>query len=292
MESKVQSNNYIQIQGWMIKDLGLKGNSLMAYAIIHGFSQVEGQYFTGSIQYIADWTNSTKRGIIKVLNKLVEDNYIIKFTEIKNGLTYNYYGINRETIASKKQLLSHEQSSWGVNKVHGGSEQSSPGGVNKVHRGGEQSSPNNIDYNINNNIDYNTRETGEVSQEELSEIKRKKEKRKVLKRYKEHIEKVIPDANTVLLDQFLMNNFNKIDEELLEKLKESKYLLGETKSKPSINIFTNSSSIVKIKGDYYKDKQKQSKSITRRLLEQDAAGEIDLNNGFDWNNWGADNHDR
>ena len=70
MKNKVINENYIVIQGWMINELKLKGNELMVYAIIYGFSQLESQKFTGSLQYLADWTNSTKQGVQKSLKKL------------------------------------------------------------------------------------------------------------------------------------------------------------------------------------------------------------------------------
>ena len=50
-------------------NLGLRGNSLIIYAIIYGFSQVEGHYFNGSLQYLSDWTNSTRQGVIKNLKE-------------------------------------------------------------------------------------------------------------------------------------------------------------------------------------------------------------------------------
>ena len=67
MESKVKNENHIVIHGWMVNKLGLKGNELLVYAIIYGFSQTEGQKYIGSLQYLADWTNSTKQGVIKSL---------------------------------------------------------------------------------------------------------------------------------------------------------------------------------------------------------------------------------
>ena len=36
----VEKENYVVVQGWMITELGLKGNELLIYAVIHGFSQV------------------------------------------------------------------------------------------------------------------------------------------------------------------------------------------------------------------------------------------------------------
>ena len=66
----VKPNTFIHIEAFMINDLNLKGNELLVYAIIYGFSQDGKSHFTGSLQYLADWTNSTKRGVIKVLQKL------------------------------------------------------------------------------------------------------------------------------------------------------------------------------------------------------------------------------
>ena len=63
----VKPENYITIQGWMVTELKLKGNELLIYALIFGFTQTTNQNFTGSLQYIADWTNSTKQGVLKCL---------------------------------------------------------------------------------------------------------------------------------------------------------------------------------------------------------------------------------
>ena len=72
----MNSRNFITIQGWMISELNLKGNDLLIYAIIYGFSQTEGQYFTGSLSYLAEWTNSTKQGVQKNLKSLIDKGLI------------------------------------------------------------------------------------------------------------------------------------------------------------------------------------------------------------------------
>ena len=51
--AKVMNSNYITVQGWMVNDLHLKGTELLVYATIFGFSQTEGQRYTGSLQYLA-----------------------------------------------------------------------------------------------------------------------------------------------------------------------------------------------------------------------------------------------
>ena len=42
---------YIVIQDWMISDLQLKGNELLTYALIYGFSQDGESEFKGSLKY-------------------------------------------------------------------------------------------------------------------------------------------------------------------------------------------------------------------------------------------------
>lgn len=132
--NNVNERNYIVIQGWMIKELGLKGNELLIYAIIYGFSQAEGTKFSGSLQYLADWCNSTKRGIQKALKNLCDKNLIIKEEQNINGI----------------KLCSYI---W--NKVPQGVEQSSMGYRTEFHGGIELSSTNNINNNININIYIN-----------------------------------------------------------------------------------------------------------------------------------------
>lgn len=125
MGKKLNNRNYLVIQGFMVNELNLKGNELLIYAIIYGFSQEQGQVYNGNLQYLADWTNSTKRGVMKNLASLIEKGYIVKNEKNINGVKFCEYYVSQSSLV-----------------------------VNKVHWGGEQSSPNNIIYNIkeNNNI--------------------------------------------------------------------------------------------------------------------------------------------
>ena len=87
----MKSENYITIQGWMRTELDLKGNDLLVYAIIYGFTQTENQTFTGSLQYLADWCGATKQGIMKNLKSLMDKGLIEKYETIKNGVKYCEY---------------------------------------------------------------------------------------------------------------------------------------------------------------------------------------------------------
>lgn len=135
MLGKVQNENYVLIQGWMINDLKLKGNELIVYAIIYGFTQIEGQLFNGSLQYLADWTNSTKQGVVKNLKSLIEKGLIKKNDKYINGVKFcEYYATKFNGV---------------YNKVERGIQQSLIPPM-------QQSLTNNINIdNTNNNINNN-----------------------------------------------------------------------------------------------------------------------------------------
>ena len=137
-ESKVNPEQYIVLQGWMISELKLKGNELIVYACIYGFSQADGQTFSGSLQYLADWTNSTKQGVVKCLKSLVEKGFVVKTDKVINGVKFCEY---------------HATKLNGVcNIVVLGIQQSSTGGM-------QQSLPNNIDIdNLSNNLKDNIKD--------------------------------------------------------------------------------------------------------------------------------------
>ena len=134
--SKIINNNHIVIDGWMVNELNLKGNDLIVYALIYGFSQDGDTEFYGSRSYIAEWCNSSLPTVDKALNDLVEKEYILKRTEIINNLTFNRYKVNLEV----------------VNKLYRGSKETLGGSKETLH--------NNIEYNIEDN--KNNKELAEI----------------------------------------------------------------------------------------------------------------------------------
>ena len=130
-ESRVNRDNYIVVNGFMVTDLKLKGNELLIYALIYGFSQAENQKFTGSLQYIADWTNSTRQGVLKAIKSLVEKGLLIKENKNINGVNFVEYC---------------------ATKFNGGVKQSLTGCATEFNGGVKQSLHNNIDNNASNNL--------------------------------------------------------------------------------------------------------------------------------------------
>ena len=144
----MENTDFVNIQGWMINELNLKGNELIIYALIYGFTKDGVSEFKGSRQYMADWTNTSVRSVQNVVNSLVDkgmiekNNHINKYGSLE---TSGYKAINVPKLSSEKNSLVEK-------KIHEGSEKSSSPLEKKVHEGSEKSSHNNIDNNIPNNI--------------------------------------------------------------------------------------------------------------------------------------------
>lgn len=68
--STIKSDGYLTIPFWMVKDLGLRGDELIIYAIIYGFSQDGTSHFKGTTRYLCAWTGKTKETVIKNLKSL------------------------------------------------------------------------------------------------------------------------------------------------------------------------------------------------------------------------------
>lgn len=92
MVRKMQRDNYIVVQGWMVTDLKLSGNELLVYAIIYGFSQCgDEQKYTGSIRYLTEWTNTTRQTIMNCLKSLCDKGLISKEEHLQNGVKFCDY---------------------------------------------------------------------------------------------------------------------------------------------------------------------------------------------------------
>ena len=98
----MKMTNFILIQDFMVKDLQLKGNYLLVYALIYGFSQDGKGSFNGSIPYIQDMTGITSyMTVYNILTKLEEKNLIIKLTHFQDRP--NKYRVN--TKYNKKLMF-------------------------------------------------------------------------------------------------------------------------------------------------------------------------------------------
>lgn len=158
--AKIKNENFIAIQGFMVKELGLTGNELIAYALVYGFSQDDESEFKGSLNYVAEWLNCSRTTAFNLLNKLADDGFIKKTEKTINGVKFcNYSAVKpnneelkeiklRKQIRKEKEKL--ERCSKKLNtcsKNHNGCSKNLNEGVQKV----DTHNNNNID-NIKDNI--------------------------------------------------------------------------------------------------------------------------------------------
>ena len=157
----MRDDNYIVIPGWAINQLGLKGNDLIVFSIIYGFSQDGESEFSGSIQYLCDCLNVTKPTVINSLKNLVSLGYITKRAETINGVVFNRYKVSLQVVknfnrGSKESLLV-------VKNFNGGSKESLLGGSKKILHNNINN--NNININTTNKISSNTQKRSLFSTE-------------------------------------------------------------------------------------------------------------------------------
>ena len=210
--SKINNDNYITIQGWMVNKLNLKGNSLLIYAIIFGFTQDNESWFTGSLTYLQDWLGVSKNTVRNALDLLVNKGLIYKDTQSVNGIIYNRYrnnySISKIDTPTQKKAQPYRNLDGGVSKIDKGVYQNLDGGVSKID-------PNNKEYNILDNINNNIQTDEKKSYGELNNVMltfeeyRKLEKRNLLyliddlsfyiastgKKYKSHYATICQWAN-------------------------------------------------------------------------------------------------
>ena len=73
----METRHFVTLLDWM-RSLGLKGNEMIAYAIVYGFSQDADSDFHGSVAYIADWCGISRQQAMTILQKLTDAGLILK----------------------------------------------------------------------------------------------------------------------------------------------------------------------------------------------------------------------
>nr|DAH87901.1 MAG TPA: helix-turn-helix domain protein [Caudoviricetes sp.] len=137
----ISDENYILIQGWMRTEMGLSGAALMVYATIYGFSQTGNCYYSGSIDYLAEWAGVKRRQVISILKDLTESGYIEK----------NEVGYNRFRYRTDREMVRNARREWCKNDTIDGAKMT-PDGAKMTH--------NKYIYNTNNNNNINTHTAG------------------------------------------------------------------------------------------------------------------------------------
>lgn len=182
----MERDDFIHIQAPMVTELGLSGNRLVVYALIHGFCKDGLHEFRGSINYICDWTGITRNTAISVLKSLVDDNLLIKREYTENNVKFCAYNLGSVKIAPVVQSGAKEV----VQKLHYGSAEIAPNNnniTNNVNKKEDKSSlkkDDNFDYDALMDY-YNKHVVGEMPRIQRMSKQRKQNIHARLKEYDE-----------------------------------------------------------------------------------------------------------
>lgn len=95
----LRENDYIAILSPFVTKLGLSGNKLIIFSLIHGFCRDGEQEFKGSINYISEWTNTSRNTVISILKELVDLGLLEKRDYVVNGVKFCAYKVGSQVFA-------------------------------------------------------------------------------------------------------------------------------------------------------------------------------------------------
>lgn len=151
---EIKKESFFTVQAFMINELKLKGNELLIYAIIFGFSQAENQFFTGSLNYLASWCGISSKTTVKtILNNLIDKGLLEKEDIYKNGVKYCKYKALTEIKTISIPADENKKNCKGISKIDIGYTKNCYRGVSKIDMGISEIVPNNIDIYIDNKIE-------------------------------------------------------------------------------------------------------------------------------------------
>lgn len=146
----INPNSYYTVQGWMLSELGLKGNALAVYAVVYGFSQDGISEYAGSSAYLCDWLGCTKKTVLNTLAELTEKGYLKKKIIMQNGVKLcNYVAVRRPY--SLQNQPGEEITPGAGNNLHQGGEEITPGRCKNYTTPGEEITPHNLLDNTRDN---------------------------------------------------------------------------------------------------------------------------------------------
>ena len=183
----MKKNDYILIQAQMISDLHLKGNELLVFALIHGYTKGGSNTCRASLNYIANWIQTGKSAVIKAINNLEEAGYVNRHEYLEGRVkcveyTTNYEEllaraaqgeyISLETVKNASKMQRGVKMTPQQSAVYGGCQNDT--GVKMTTKGcqndngkGVKIAPNNI---IDNIIYYYSSRTREEQEQEKKEF--------------------------------------------------------------------------------------------------------------------------
>ena len=97
--AKFEAEDGFEVKGWMRKFLGLSGGELLAYAIVHQFSQKGGAgVYIGGVPYLSAFIGCGQDTARKYLHSLADRGLIQCIDATMNGIPFRHYKVVAERI--------------------------------------------------------------------------------------------------------------------------------------------------------------------------------------------------
>ena len=91
-------DNFIVVWGFMRQEFKLKGFELLVYAVIFGYHKSNCAPFTGSREYLEEWTGGSRTSVENALSSLVDRGLIIKEYMRYGNIKKATYRVNTEKL--------------------------------------------------------------------------------------------------------------------------------------------------------------------------------------------------
>ena len=106
----MREDQYVVIQAFMLDELHLKGNELIVYATIYGFTQDGEHWFYGTRGYLAEWCGAQRDTVDRCLKSLIDKGYIERREVHEYGKTIIQYRATRNVQVAAKSDTPPEKS--------------------------------------------------------------------------------------------------------------------------------------------------------------------------------------
>lgn len=144
---ELKKEQFINIQSFMVADLGLTGNDLLVYAIIFGFSQDGENVFMGNRSYLAAWCNCSERSVQRNLNSLMNRGLIEQVCHTADNKKVYYRAIctsDNMSLVTNCEDTSDNMSQGLVTNCENTSDNMSPVYIDNINRIKQEKNKENI----------------------------------------------------------------------------------------------------------------------------------------------------
>ena len=97
-----KDGQYVSIQAFMVSEYGLKGNELIIYAVIYGYSQDGEHWYYGSKAHLAAWCGASKNTVGNCIKSLIEKGLVERRENEERGQVRVEYRATRNLTPHTK----------------------------------------------------------------------------------------------------------------------------------------------------------------------------------------------